>query len=719
MTFRWLIFILLWFGSVLCAQAQDTEKSQHGAAKPGLPSEAGQSIQQSLSGAVPVSLEADQLDFDQASATYQASGGVVLRKGAVTLVSDQIRWNDASGTARAEGHVFVTEPGGTLSADRLNMHLESGSGSLTNGRVFIREHNFHMTGTRIERFDELHYRVSEGAFTTCDGDVPAWKFGAKRLDVTLGGYARAKHVLFYLRDIPVLYMPYLAYPVKTERESGFLLPRYGYSEKRGAELSLAYYQVLGRNMDATFFLDYLSDLGVGKGLEYRYVIGEDNEGQAKLYHINGLENADNRYAFDWTHQGSLPGRVQMAADVEYVSSRDYFEDFGEIAEEYNKDKAESVVRFGRNWRKHNLTGQLKYTKDLEQDNDQTLQRLPEISYNALRTRLGDSSLFTELEGTYTYFWRREPVAGLPRGHRVNIRPALVGVFQPGRVVDLELEAGYRERLYWASGEGPGQEREGIYDLGATLSSRVSRVFHRPGRYWGKIRHSIEPEVSYSYVPNENQAHLPQFDAQDNIEPENRFAYSLTNRMTARIDPENGERLYHDFLYLRLSQEYDIRESQRDRTTLLDRRRPFSDLRTELLVRPTTWSYIDLDTRFDVFYGQGGFNSVNARGGLEDGAGNGLSLDYRFTRGEIEYLGGVLNTALLRPVYLNYQYRYDFEDGTTLENVLSLEYRAQCWSVFLTLRDRLEDREYLVSFALSGLGKVAKFGGDLGRPSSEP
>ena len=53
--------------------------------------------------------------------------------------------------------------------------------------------------------------------------------------------------------------------------------------------------------------------------------------------------------------------MRLAADVEYVSSRDYFKDFGEEPEEYNKDQAQSVLTASRNWRKLNLTGLLKYT----------------------------------------------------------------------------------------------------------------------------------------------------------------------------------------------------------------------------------------------------------------------------------------------------------------------------------------------------------------------
>ncbi len=674
-------------------------------------------ISSGVTDASPVSIEADTLTYDQAAATYHAAGQVQVRKGPLTLTSEEVEWNTETGEAVARGAVRVVEPAGEMRGAEMSLNLDSGHGRLRQGQVFLKEQNFHIAGEEIEKVGELSYRVTDGSFTTCDGETPSWKFGAGRFDVTLGRYARAKHVLFYVRDLPVLYAPYVIYPVKTERESGLLMPRYGYSQKRGTQLSLAWYQVIARNMDATIYLDYLSDLGVGKGAEYRYILGEDNEGVAKLYHISGVQGAESRYALDWQHLGTLPGEVRLAADVEYVSSRDYFEDFGEAAEEYNKDQAQSVVTASRSWQKTNLTGQLKYTKDLQQSNQQTLQRLPEIDLAVIRQRLGDSPFFFGADGTSTYFWREEGV----RAERLLLRPALSAFFKPGGILEVAPEAGYRERLYWSSDDGPGFEKEGLADFSTRISSRFYRVFSPNGRLVKKVRHSVEPEVVYSYIPPEDQSHLPQFDAEDNIGPQNLIAYALTNRFTARLEPENGEALYHEFLYLRLSQEYDIRESRRDRLNPLDELRPFSDIRAELIARPTRWSSLDIDARYDVNTSEGGFKNrfpvFNARGDVQDGAGNAFSLEYRYSREILEYASASVDLAWLKPFYVNYQHRYDFTARKNLEKILNLEYRAQCWSVYLTVRDRLEDKEYLLTFALTGLGKVGGFGGSLG--SSQP
>ncbi|OHB29389.1 MAG: hypothetical protein A2X84_01405 [Desulfuromonadaceae bacterium GWC2_58_13] len=692
-----------------------------------------------LGGPLPVNLEADELIYDQAASAYRATGDVRLRKGALTLTSDQVFFNDSTSEARASGNVHLTDPSGYVKAEQLEYNLDSGLGRFTSGTVFMADHNFYLVGTEIEKLGEQTYRVEDGTFTTCDGEVPSWKFGASRVDVTLGKYATARNVLFYLHDIPVLYLPYVIFPAKTERESGLLMPRYGYSDKRGVELSLAYYQVIARNQDATFFFDYLSDFGTGQGIEYRYIFGEDNEGTFKGYYVNnvrdqylrdqikedpsleGTLDESDRYAVEWNHLGTLPGNWRLSSDVEYVSNRDYFEEFGESAEEYNKDQAESEVFLSRAWQNYTLAAELNYTKDLEVDDDTTLQRLPEIRFDALRQRIGETPFFYSLGTSYTYFWRQEEavydrsdIDDKVKGQRLSVRPAISTFFTPLDWLEVVPEIGYRERFYQTSDAGPGYEDEGIYDFSTRIGTSFSRVYASDLGPYKKIRHSIDPEVYYSYLPNVNQDHLPRFDALDRIAPENQVTYSLTNRFTARLEPEQGEAEYLEFLYLRLSQSFDFRQSRHDREDLSGRD-PFSDIRAELIFSPTRVTYLDLDVRYDP---HGGFlQAFNARSGLQDEEGNGLSVNYRYVRDSNEYFAGTAELAWLEPIYLGYQHRYDFTDRITLEKLFALEYRAQCWSVFLTLRDRLEDKEYMLTFALSGIGNVFRMGGEIGTKDS--
>ncbi|MFO7982798.1 MAG: LPS assembly protein LptD [Desulfuromonadales bacterium] len=654
----------------------------------------------------PVAIEADEFRFDEKTQTYRAEGSVHMRYGDMDIKTESMRWEADTGDVLATDGVRMEDQGNIMVGESLDFNLETEQGVLQQGRVFAKERNFHIVGDAIEKVGENDFRITKGTFTTCDGEVPDWKFGARHLDVTLGGYARAKHVLFRIRDIPVLYLPYLVYPVKTERESGFLMPRYGHSDSKGVELSLAYYLVLARNMDATFYLDYLSRMGVGKGLEYRYILGDDNEGEFKGYHVNGTHGHENRHALDWEHEGTLPGQIRLSADAEYVSDREYFEDFGEIAEEYNKSQVESILSLNKQMDKSALTFQLKYTENLEGDNDQTLQRLPEIEYVANRRSFGETPLYYGLEASSVYFWRREGV----RGVRLSTRPELALVTRTAGL-SLEMGSGYRYRQYWTSDEGPGNVGEGIYDIFGNLSTQVSRVFHLGGDRISKIRHSIEPEVDYLYVPEEDQSRLPRFDRFDRIGAKNLLRYALTNRFTAKLDSEGGTR-YHDFLYLRLSQEYDIRKARNDDTE----EEPFGDVRLELILQPTSRTYLDIDADYDVHDSSSSFSdrfrSFATRVGARDDSGNAIAVETRYQRDNTDYVSGSIDLAWLKPLYARYEHRYNLSESRSLEKVAKVEYRSQCWSLFLSYRDRLEDEEYFVTFSMTGVGNVLEFGGSL-------
>lgn len=660
----------------------------------------------------PVALEAEELEFDQQAGVYQAMGDVLLRQGSQTLAAESLQFNEKTGEAQASGKVRLFDSEAVVTGDALSLNINKDTGSLRNGQIFLPKPNFHVAGSEIEKLGKYQYHIQDATFTTCDGEIPSWKFSARQLDVTVGGYAWAKHVFFHLYDVPVLYLPMMGYPVKVERESGLLMPRYGQSDKRGTELSLVYYQVIDRHMDATFYLDYFSKLGVGKGLEYRYFLGHDNEGEAKLYHVSGLDGHSDQVAVNWQHLGTLPGQVRLIADAQYVSSRRYFSEFGEVAGEYNRDRAETVVAASRHWGNNNLAGQFKYLRQLNPDDepsvddDLTLQRLPEVHFDMLRRRLGYSSFYYSFDSSGTYLWQKQ---GAKVG-RLSLRPALSAQFTPGDWLEVGAEVGYRERVYSGT---EGDEQKGVPDATLRLGTRLNRVYAVNGETVSKVQHILQPEVVYDYVPAVNQDDLPQFEADDLIGRRNTISYGLVNRLVARLESPQGQVDYREFLYLRVAQEYDLGLTQHIDLLAPDRQNEdrWSDFRTELTLRPTRHSYFDLDSRLATS-GGGGLRTFSAEGGLEDGQGNALALRYRYRQDVQEYVAAKLDLAWLKPVFLSYEQRYAMDDSVTLENVLNLEYRAQCWSMYVSWRDRRDEQQFTVSFALTGIGKTDRPGSSL-------
>lgn len=655
---------------------------------------------------LPVNLAADRLDYDGETRVFHASGAAILQQGDISLAADTMIWQAQTRDAVASGSVVLTEPAGELRGDRLHANLGTGLGHINDGQIFLKGRNFHLSGTGIDRLGEDTYRVTDGQFTTCDGEDPDWQFAASQVDIDLGRFAVARDVWFEAGGQPLIYLPYMLFPVSTERQSGFLLPRAGYSNRKGAMLSLAWYEVIDRHLDATVYIDYLSSLGLGKGLDYRYVLGGTNRGEAMFYHVSGFNETPDSYLIDWKHEGTLPGGVRLAADVEYVNKKEFFEDFGEVAEDYNRDETVSTLLLQRNWEKLNLTGYARYIKDLKYDNDITMQRLPEFGLDVPFWRLDDYPLYSSTELRATNFSRQEG----DDGQRLFLRQGLSMALKPGSWLEFTPEVALYGRAYHAES---GDETDLLPEYSATLSTRLLKVF--PFEHWGieRLQHSIEPQIRYVYVPNDGRDDLPFFDLKDRIGPLNQFEYALINRFTARSRDADDTPTYREVLNLRLSQAYDVRE---ERDNNIDDPKPFSDLRTELTVKPTAASVLEIDALSRVYDGMA-FSRLNAAVGYSDTRGNGGQLRYRYRSKEsgfepTDYLGLIVETALFAPVYLGVEERYDFLDSKSLENVLNLEYRAKCWSLFLTFRDRPDSNEILIGFSLSGLGQVGGFGSRL-------
>jgi lipopolysaccharide assembly outer membrane protein LptD (OstA) len=59
----------------------------------------------------------------------------------------------------------------------------------------------------------------------------------------------------------------------------------------------------------------------------------------------------------------------------------------------------------------------------------------------------------------------------------------------------------------------------------------------------KLKHTIEPFATYSYVPNYDQSSLPLFDETDRVEARSLVVYGATSRIFLKFSPETSQRRY--------------------------------------------------------------------------------------------------------------------------------------------------------------------------------
>ena len=81
------------------------------------------------------------------------------------------------------------------------------------------------TATRIRLDAQKVVRLDHATFTTCPEGETDWDLRAAEIKLdTDGNLGTAKHAIVEFHSVPILYLPWISFPLSSERQSGFLFP---------------------------------------------------------------------------------------------------------------------------------------------------------------------------------------------------------------------------------------------------------------------------------------------------------------------------------------------------------------------------------------------------------------------------------------------------------------------------------------------------------------
>ena len=81
----------------------------------------------------------------------------------------------------------------------------------------------------------------------------------------------ARNARLDFKGVPILYTPFISFPVGNQRKSGFLFPTLGTSSRSGTSLSIPWYWNIAPNYDATFLPTWYTKRGGKLDGEFRYL----------------------------------------------------------------------------------------------------------------------------------------------------------------------------------------------------------------------------------------------------------------------------------------------------------------------------------------------------------------------------------------------------------------------------------------------------------------
>lgn len=496
------------------------------------------------------------------------SGNVEIDQPGRVLRANEMIIDQSQTFAKAKGNVQLAQGGLITQSDQVDYNLKDQTGELNNSYYISEATHAHGKASKIERNSPSNVLLQDATYSTCPPEQkPTWKIQAKSIELDQeSGRGVTRNAKFYVKDTPVMAIPYFNFPIDDRRTTGLLTPTFGFSNQGGFQFSTPIYLNLAPNYDATIRPEVYFDRGIMLNGEFRYLT--ENFGAGKI--SGGFLPADRRYNKEdrkdlhFSHFWAINPQWSTSIDYNYVSDKDFFNDLND------NPNSKTDLNQRRAWELNYANGFPGLTAKLRVEDFQTLDktiplvdrpytRLPQLLVNYV----GGNPFGFEYEynNDTAYFKKdidKDIALSQPSGTRFYNQFATRYNFRNpwGFIIP---EASVRTLHTWYDQDtkdnfsdfNTNSKNQSVVVPQFTLDTGLT--FEREGKYL----QSISPRVFYAYAPHKNQDNNPNFDSttasinydqlfnpyrfygHDRLE-DNNFAsvgisYSLTN-------PEGLERL---------------------------------------------------------------------------------------------------------------------------------------------------------------------------------
>ncbi len=453
-------------------------------------------------------MQADEVQGQQGE-QYQLKGNVKIWRGRQWMEADEAHYHATTEDTKLFGEIRLGNLNVSAQGKEGLFNLGSNQGQIKDATYYLSSQ--HGRGSAdIIRFESTDFtRLKKANYTTCDEGRNDWYIHAR--SVTLNrktgiGTAAPVYITFY--KVPILFSPYLSFPIDDKRKSGFLFPSFGRSKRSGSEISAPYYLNLGSNYDATITPRYMSRRGVLLDNEFRYLFRK-NEGEINIAYLpNDDVYDDDRSLYALNHRSRPAPHWYGNVDIQYVSDQEYLKDFGSsqryITTTHLEERANlSYIKGNTNF-SILLQGYQTLDKTLP-ESQRPYRRLPQISYQYW-TGLWQDRLHAAIDSEYVYFDRSDSLLA----HRADFTPSLsLPFFRQAGYITPKITL--RHTQYRLSGTTPDSDDNisrtlltRSIDAGVFLERNLS-IFNKD------YKQTLEPRLFYVRTPYKDQSQLPFFD----------------------------------------------------------------------------------------------------------------------------------------------------------------------------------------------------------------
>jgi LPS-assembly protein len=541
-------------------------------------------------------------------------GHVQVEDNKMLIRADHMEYNEETQELNATGSVYFHgfEKNEQIWCDHVEYNRRTERGAFFNvrgesaPRIVVRRgvlsgtSPYHFEGQWAERLG-TRYLLYNGWVTNCkipEHGQPWWIMRGPKFDIIPRDRVKAYRSVFLLRKVPLFYAPYFYHSMAREpRRSGFLMPHFAPHTQRGVMVGVGYYWAINRSYDLTYqFLDYNSN-AFAHHLDFRGNPRPGTDFDLIAYGVQDV-GGDPRYKPPQTFSGAtiyFLGRSDLGkgwratALVNHVTSFRFRQEWSGSYSEAIGSEFHSTGLVGKSWSTYSFDTTVSRLENFQDKEDQAdgyernavlIHKLPEAEFGS-----SDRRLFRNLPLWFSFYSaagllsRTEDLFDSTKTVRLGIfdtsqftprlsfSPHVTTAFHIGPI-DLIPSAGFDETFYGESQAPNATLGAGFYQAVSQRMTRSShdfsldlilpplaRVYNRKTVFGDKLKHVIEPRVTYKYVtgigsdPACRQAaeasptlegagcsdfnHYIRFDEHDLLANTNELTLSLTNRIYAK------------------------------------------------------------------------------------------------------------------------------------------------------------------------------------------
>jgi len=527
-----------------------------------------------------VTLEADR-QGGQIGKYYAADGNVDLRYQNLRLRADHLEWNQETDVVTARGHVQLDYLTQHVEAADARYELRTGHGSFHHVHatfalqrrptptLLISPNPLYFEAEEAERLNESTYKVRKAWLTICDPQRPTWRFYAPWATIELQKSVHLENGNFRILSVPMLYLPYASFPAEKRRQSGFLIPEFGDSSRKGLILGESVYWAPLDWMDATLGSEYFSKRGWNQKAQIRMRPWENARLEADYFGVidRGLEQPAGPPIPQGGHEARLlftavlPDNWRAVADLDQLTSLTFRLAWSETYTQAVNSEVRNTAFLTNNFRGFSLDfAALSYKNFLSAtpQTSITLRAAPEARFSSVDQRfLQKLPMYFSFDAFTGAAHRDETVTPFETPtfvERSEFSPTVTLPLHWTPWLEVTPQFTFRSTYY-----GGQIENQRFIDEGFFRNTEEFSVDLRPPtieRIWGhddtKWKHTIEPDIRYSYVTGVNDfGRFIRFDEDETLTDTNEVEYGVTQRLYRRSaggDPE-------ELVTWRLAQKY--------------------------------------------------------------------------------------------------------------------------------------------------------------------